>query len=181
VSIHVEISPRRSAGSFQALVLRLAGRQFTSTHWTIEKQRVHFVDCLLAATAAGEDTPVATFDSGLSKVRRRVRERPVIPSGNWLSILVASAVDHPSAIAVPNRDHSLKLFVRCSYLGYPRAKPDIKQPSPGGRRTCKMHMNALDRCQFIKRTKDTTTRVRVHIDRAALEIRTRNEAKPAYT
>jgi predicted nucleic acid-binding protein len=29
--------------------------------------RVHFVDCLLAATAAAEDTPVATFDQDFRK------------------------------------------------------------------------------------------------------------------
>jgi len=31
------------------------------------KTNLHFVDCLLAATAAAEDTPVATFDQGLRK------------------------------------------------------------------------------------------------------------------
>ena len=31
------------------------------------KARVHFVDCLLAATAAAEDTPVATFDQDFRK------------------------------------------------------------------------------------------------------------------
>jgi predicted nucleic acid-binding protein len=31
------------------------------------KTRVHFVDCLLAATAAAEDTPVATFDQDFRK------------------------------------------------------------------------------------------------------------------
>ena len=31
------------------------------------KTKVHFVDCLLAATAAAEDTPVATFDQGFRK------------------------------------------------------------------------------------------------------------------
>lgn len=31
------------------------------------KTKVHFVDCLLAATAAAEDTPVATFDQDFRK------------------------------------------------------------------------------------------------------------------
>ena len=31
------------------------------------KTRVHFVDCLLAATAAADDTPVATFDQDFRK------------------------------------------------------------------------------------------------------------------
>jgi predicted nucleic acid-binding protein len=31
------------------------------------KTNVHFVDCLLAATAAAEDTPVATFDQDFRK------------------------------------------------------------------------------------------------------------------
>ena len=31
------------------------------------KTKVHFVDCLLAATAAAEDTPVATFDQDFLK------------------------------------------------------------------------------------------------------------------
>jgi predicted nucleic-acid-binding protein len=32
------------------------------------KTKVHFVDCLLAATAAAEDTPVATFDQDFRKL-----------------------------------------------------------------------------------------------------------------
>jgi predicted nucleic acid-binding protein len=31
------------------------------------KTKVHFVDCLLAATAAAEDTPVATFNQDFRK------------------------------------------------------------------------------------------------------------------
>jgi len=31
------------------------------------KTKVHFVDCVLAATAAAEDTPVATFDQDFRK------------------------------------------------------------------------------------------------------------------
>jgi len=31
------------------------------------KTKVHFVDCSLAATAAAEDTPVATFDHDFRK------------------------------------------------------------------------------------------------------------------
>jgi len=32
-----------------------------------QKTKVHFVDCLIAATAKAEDTPVATFDQGFRK------------------------------------------------------------------------------------------------------------------
>lgn len=31
------------------------------------KTKCHFVDCIIAATAAAEDTPVATFDEGFRK------------------------------------------------------------------------------------------------------------------
>ena len=31
------------------------------------KTKVHFVDCLIAATASAEDTPVATFDQDFRK------------------------------------------------------------------------------------------------------------------
>jgi len=42
----------------------------TTHHNALERYRkteVHFVDCLLAATAAAEDTPVATFDQDFRK------------------------------------------------------------------------------------------------------------------
>jgi len=32
-----------------------------------QKTKIHFVDCLIAATAAAENTPVATFDMGFRK------------------------------------------------------------------------------------------------------------------
>src|SRR5258707_3959065 len=38
------------------------------------KTKIHFVDCVLAATAAAEDTPVATFDHDLRKVADLRRE-----------------------------------------------------------------------------------------------------------
>ncbi len=40
------------------------------------KTKVHFVDCLIAATAAAGDTPVATFDQGFRKFRDVRVENP---------------------------------------------------------------------------------------------------------
>jgi len=68
MSIHVEISPRRSAGSFPILVLRSARRPFTlHALERYRKTKVHFVHCLLAAPAAAEQTPVAIFDQDFRK------------------------------------------------------------------------------------------------------------------
>ena len=37
------------------------------------RTKVHFVDCLIAATASAENTPVAAFDSRFPEIRRRAR------------------------------------------------------------------------------------------------------------
>ena len=37
------------------------------------RTKVHFVDCLIAANASAENTPVAAFDSRFPEIRRRAR------------------------------------------------------------------------------------------------------------
>jgi len=67
MSTHVKLSHRRSADSFPALVLKLAAGIHLDALDRYRKTKVHFVDCLIAATAATENMPVASFDEDLRK------------------------------------------------------------------------------------------------------------------
>jgi len=88
--------------------VEIAGRRFTSTALErYRKQKVHFVDCLLAATAAAEDIPVATFDQDFRKFADVRVETRNFPSGNWLSILVASAVRQSVCNCSPKSRHTV--------------------------------------------------------------------------
>jgi len=54
--------------SSPALALRSGGATiYLDAFERYRKTKVHFVDCSLAATAAAEDTPVATFDQDFRK------------------------------------------------------------------------------------------------------------------
>jgi len=53
--------------SSPALALRSGATIHLDALERYRKTKVHFVDCSLAATAAAEDTPVATFDQDFRK------------------------------------------------------------------------------------------------------------------
>jgi len=79
MSIHVDISPRRSAGFISSPGVEIGrGDDSPRRIGTLSKNESPFVDCVLGATAAADDTPVATFDQDFSKVRRRARRNSVI-------------------------------------------------------------------------------------------------------
>jgi predicted nucleic-acid-binding protein len=65
--------PRRDIASALGTLISSPGVEINETAIHLDaldryrKIKVHFVDCLIAATASGEDTPVATFDQNFRK------------------------------------------------------------------------------------------------------------------
>ena len=65
--------PRRDIASALSRLISSPGVEITDTAVHLDafnrfaRTKVHFVDCLIAATAASENTPVASFDQDLRK------------------------------------------------------------------------------------------------------------------